>query len=229
MNNDLLFFEKLGKCWWNSNGIFKSLHELNKIRVNYINKYCLLNNKDVLDVGCGVGILSESLSFFGAKVTGLDISNKLICYAKLHSKMMGIKNINYKYITSLHNFEKIEKKRYDIIFCMELLEHISSPDLFIRIFYKLLKKNGILFLSTLNKTYISYLLSIIGAEYFFNIIPKGTHNYNMFIKLTCLKKWLNKNNFNIININGILYNPIIHYAKFSNSLDVNYFLVAKKR
>ncbi len=219
-------FEKIYKKWWLINGPCKALHALNASRVDFIINKTNIKKKKILDIGCGGGILSESLQKLGANVTGIDISKKLIKTAKNHAKKQ---NLNIKYINiDINDFFKKNKKKFDIILCMELIEHINNPEKLINSCNKMIKKKGKIFISSINKIIKSYIYIILVGEFISKIIPKGTHNYNKFISPYNLNKILNKNGLNIKEIKGIKYNPIFNYSFITDNISTNYITYIKK-
>ncbi len=228
-------FSKLASEWWDPNGKFKPLHRFNPVRLNYIKKSILdklkkrssgksLKNIKVLDIGCGGGLLCEPLSKLGAKVIGIDASEKNIKIAKTHAKKNKLK-INY-YCASPENF--ISKEKFDVILNMEIVEHVEDVNLFLKESSKFLKKNGIMFIATLNKTLKSYIFAILGAEYILRWLPIGTHDWNMFISPDKLVKICEKNSLSLDEILGIKYNVISGDWDFSTDDDVNYIARFKK-
>ncbi len=228
-------FSKLASEWWDPNGKFKPLHKFNPVRLNYIKKSILdklkkrssgksLKNIKVLDIGCGGGLLCEPLSKLGAKVVGIDASEKNIKIAKTHAKKSKLK-INY-YCASPENF--ISKEKFDVILNMEIVEHVENVNLFLKESSKFLKKNGIMFIATLNKTLKSYVFAILGAEYILRWLPIGTHDWNMFISPDKLVKICEKNSLSLDEILGVKYNVISGEWDFSTDDDVNYIARFKK-
>ena len=228
-------FSKLASEWWDPNGKFKPLHRFNPVRLNYIKKSILdklkkrssgksLKNIKVLDIGCGGGLLCEPLSKLGAKVIGIDASEKNIKIAKTHAKKSKLK-INY-YCASPENF--ISKEKFDVILNMEIVEHVEDVNLFLKESSKFLKKNGIMFIATLNKTLKSYIFAILGAEYILRWLPIGTHDWNMFISPDKLVKICEKNSLSLDEILGVKYNVISGDWDFSTDYDVNYIARFKK-
>ena len=228
-------FSKLASEWWDPNGKFKPLHKFNPVRLNYIKKSILdklkkrssgksLKNIKVLDIGCGGGLLCEPLSKLGAKVVGIDASEKNIKIAKTHAKKSKLK-INY-YCASPENF--ISKEKFDVILNMEIVEHVENVNLFLKESSKFLKKNGIMFIATLNKTLKSYIFAILGAEYILRWLPIGTHDWNMFISPDKLVKICEKNSLSLDEILGVKYNVISGEWDFSTDDDVNYIARFKK-
>ena len=229
-------FSKLADEWWDVNGKFKPLHMFNPIRIEYItetikNHYKIKNDKanflqglEILDIGCGGGLISEPMARLGAKVTGIDASNKNINVAKMHSKKSDLK-INY-INTSPENLNTFEK--YDIILNLEIVEHVDNVNLYIQSCYKLLKKNGLMFTATLNRSFASYVKAIIGAEYVLRWLPIGTHDWNKFIKPEELEKLLSNEKFSTLNIKGLKFNPFFKTWSKSSDLSVNYIVSSLK-
>ena len=223
-------FSSLAEEWWDVKGKFKPLHMFNPIRIEYItnnikkhydikkDKDNYLNGLNILDIGCGGGLISEPMSRLGANVTGIDASEKNVKIAKLHAKKNGLK-INYLNITpeNLRDFEK-----FDIILNLEIIEHVNDVNLYIKSCHKLLKKNGIMFTATLNRSFMSYIKAIIGAEYILRWLPIGTHDWNKFIKPEELENLLSKVNFSTLDIKGFEFKPLSKKWILSNDLSVNY-------
>jgi 2-polyprenyl-6-hydroxyphenyl methylase / 3-demethylubiquinone-9 3-methyltransferase len=228
-------FSRLAEEWWDVNGKFKPLHMFNPIRIEYITetikKYFKLKSKanfleglNILDIGCGGGLISEPMSRLGAEVTGIDASEKNINIAKLHSEKNGLK-INYLN-TSPEKFNEFEK--YDVILNLEVVEHVDNVNFFIKSCHKLLKKNGLMFTATLNRSLTSYVKAIIGAEYILRWLPIGTHDWNKFIKPEELENFLSKEKFSTLEIKGLKFNPFIKKWKKSEDLSVNYIISSFK-
>jgi 2-polyprenyl-6-hydroxyphenyl methylase/3-demethylubiquinone-9 3-methyltransferase len=219
-------FAELADKWWDKNGDFKPLHVINPLRANYIFDKLDISNKKVLDVGCGGGILSEALYEKGADVTGIDAAGPGINIAKIHAEQNN-KNITYYQNTAEELYKKY-KKNYDVVTCLEVLEHVPDPAMLVSTCLKLLKPNGHLFLSTINKNPRSFITAIVGAEYIFNILPKGTHEFNKFIKPSKLAEYIRKADGKLIESKGMFYNPLTHKANLNNDLGVNYMMYARK-
>ena len=219
-------FSEIADDWWNRDGDFKPLHVINPLRANYIKEKTELNNKTVLDVGCGGGLLSEALYDFGADVTGIDAAGPGIEVAKIHAEK---NNKNIKYFEKTAEALNIDKSGYfDIVTCLEVLEHVPDPGSLVKTCIELLKPGGALFLSTINKNPRSWVTAIVGAEYIFKLLPKGTHEFNKFIKPSSLAKYVRDANAELIETKGMFYNPITHNANLNNDLGVNYLMYAKK-
>ena len=219
-------FSELAEKWWDKSGDFKPLHVINPLRANYIASKVDLTGKKILDVGCGGGILTEALSDAGAIVTGIDAAGPGIEIAKLHAQDNN-KSINYMESTAEDLLNSSEEK-FDIVTCLEVLEHVPDPELLVRTCIDLLKSEGDLFLSTINKNPRSWITAIVGAEYIFNILPKGTHEFNKFIKPSSLGSFIRRGSAELIESKGMFYNPITHKAHLNNDLGVNYLMYAKK-
>ena len=219
-------FSELAEKWWDKSGDFKPLHVINPLRANYIASKVDLTGKKILDVGCGGGILAEALSDAGAIVTGIDAAGPGIEIAKLHAQDNN-KSINYMESTAEDLLDSSEEK-FDIVTCLEVLEHVPDPELLVRTCIDLLKSEGDLFLSTINKNPRSWITAIVGAEYIFNILPKGTHEFNKFIKPSSLGSFIRRGSAELIESKGMFYNPITHKAHLNNDLGVNYLMYAKK-
>ena len=222
-------FSKIADEWWDPNGKFKPLHKFNPIRITYIRESIMnifkIDNEDkplekvkILDIGCGGGLLSEPMKRLGAEVVGIDASNKNIQVAKLHARK---NNLDIKYLcTSPENFES--KNKFDVILNMEIIEHVEDVDFFLESCSKLLKKDGIMFVATLNKTLKSYFFAIIGAEYIMRWLPIGTHDWEKFIKPSYLVDTLRKHNLKVDKIDGMKFNIIKDEWSISTDKSVNY-------
>ena len=217
-------FDEFAYDWWNKSGHYKLLHRLNPIRLEYILSRCSLDKKNVLDIGCGGGILSEELYKQGAKVTGIDSSSKSISIAKQHAEQ---NNYDIKYINK-SIFEITDLGIYDFIICFEMIEHINEPNDLIKKIKELSSKKSGLFLSTINRNLKSFMLAKIMAEYVLNYVPKGTHQYAKFITPYELTKMLENNNYKLNDISGLNFNPLDESFHLSSNTDINYFLYAEK-
>ena len=228
-------FSKMAAEWWNPSGKFKPLHKFNPIRIRYIKENIISNFKlkakqktldkiNILDIGCGGGLLSEPMTRLGANVTGIDASSKNINIAKLHAKKNKLK-INY--LCSSPEKLKI-KKKFDVILNMEIIEHVEDIDFFINSCSKLLKKNGLMFVATLNKTLKSYMFAIIGAEYVLRWLPIGTHDWEKFVRPEDLKKILSKNNLKLEKLDGMNFNIIKDEWSVSSDTSINYIVKSVK-
>ena len=222
-------FSKIAEEWWNPSGKFKPLHKFNPIRISYIKNNIIkslkitdknkpLKKVKILDVGCGGGLLSEPMSRLGAEVTGIDASKKNIEIAKIHAQK---NNLKIKYVWGSPDNYKTDTK-FDVILNMEIIEHVEDVNFFLKSCSKLLKKNGIMFVATLNKTLKSYLFAIIGAEYFLRWLPIGTHDWDKFVKPDDLINILKKNNFILNELRGMKFNLISDEWNLSSDNSVNY-------
>jgi len=219
-------FSDIAENWWDKNGDFKPLHVINPLRASYISEKLSLENKNVLDVGCGGGLLCEAMFDQGAIVTGIDAAGPGIEVAKIHSKKNN-KNIEYFEKTAEELITE-KKNYYDVVTCLEVLEHVPNPGHLVKNCVDLLKPDGFLFLSTINKNPRSWITAIVGAEYIFNILPRGTHEFSKFIKPSSLAKFVREANAELIETKGMFYNPITHKANLNNDLGVNYLMYARK-
>ena len=228
-------FSKIAEDWWNPEGKFKPLHQFNPERIKYIKdntiKHFNLTNKDkpfknlnILDIGCGGGLLSEPMSRLGGNVTGIDASEKNIISAKVHAKQNNL-NINY-FCNSPENFKS--NKKFDLVLNMEIVEHVEDVNFFIKKSSELLKKNGLMFVATLNRTLKSYIFAIIGAEYILRWLPIGTHEWNKFLTPEELTNFGQKNSLLVEKIDGMVFNPLSNRWKVSRDCAVNYIIKFKK-
>jgi len=220
-------FERLASRWWDKEGEFKPLHEINPLRANYIDERARVAEKKLLDVGCGGGILCEAMVQRGAQVTGIDMGEAPLEVAKLHGLESGY-NANYRKMTVEALAEEMPQS-FDIVTCLEMLEHVPDPLSVIQACSELAKANGDIFFSTLNRNPKSYLFAILGAEYVMKLLPKGTHEYSKFIRPAELGAWVRQAGLELVNITGISYNPITKkYRLNPNDVSVNYIVHAKK-
>ena len=228
-------FSKIADDWWNPEGKFKPLHQFNPERIKYIRdntvKHFKLTNKDkpfknlnILDIGCGGGLLSEPMSRLGGNVTGIDASEKNIISAKIHAKQNNL-NISY-FCNSPENFKS--NKKFDLVLNMEIVEHVEDVNFFIKKSSELLKKNGLMFVATLNRTLKSYVFAIIGAEYILRWLPIGTHEWNKFLTPEELSNFGQKNSLVVKRIDGMVFNPLSNKWSVSQDCAVNYIIKFKK-
>ena len=222
-------FSKIASEWWDPNGKFKPLHKFNPVRIKYIKENAIkhfnikprslpLSKLKILDIGCGGGLLSEPLTRLGAKVTGIDASQKNINVAKIHSSK---KNLKINYICASPEKLKI-KSKFDVILNMEIVEHVDDVNIFLKNSAKFLKKDGIMFVATLNKTFKSYIFAIVGAEYILKWLPIGTHEWNKFVKPAELIEFAEKNSMKTKKIDGVVFNPLNQTWKINSDTSVNY-------
>ena len=218
-------FQSIASRWWDPESEFKPLHEINPLRVSYIEQQSGdLGGKRILDVGCGGGILTESLASKGATVTGIDMAELSLEVARMHLHESGL-DIDYR-LSTVEAFAEQNETRFDIVTCLEMLEHVPDPDSVISAASRLLKPDGLLFLSTINRNPKSFALAILGAEYVLGLLPRGTHEYRKFIKPSEIAAQLRKSGLRVIDITGMSYNPITKHYSLGDDVDVNYLLTA---
>ena len=215
-------FEAMASKWWDPNSEFRPLHDINPLRLNYIDEFASLSGKNVLDVGCGGGILSESMALRGANVTGIDMGEAPLAVAKIHQKESGVE-VNYLHSTA-EKMAETHAETYDIVTCLEMLEHVPDPSSVISACQKMVKPGGHVFFSTINRSPKSYLFAIIGAEYVLQLLPKGTHDYKKLIKPSELSAWSRSAGLTVKNVKGMTYNPLTKKYKLGNNVDVNYMI-----
>ena len=219
-------FDDISYSWWDPEGPFKPLHMLNPVRTDFIKNRIDLKDKTLIDVGCGGGLLCENLAEHSKEVKGIDMSNEAIEIAKTHQTLKNLK-IDYEEI-ALEGLLKKSKKKYDVLTCMELVEHVPDPEKLIKDCVKITNRKADLFFSTLNRNIISYIIAIIGAEYILSILPKGTHKYEKFIKPSEFSKILRSNDLIVEDIKGISFNLLSNKFFESNNTDINYIIHCKK-
>ena len=219
-------FSELAHKWWDKASEFKPLHEINPLRLNYIDKAISLSGKTVLDVGCGGGILSESMAIVGANVTGIDLGEKALKVAQLHSLESGV-SVEYQLI-SVEKLAEQQPASFDVVTCLEMLEHVPSPASVIAACAKLVKPGGHVFFSTINRNPKAYLFAVIGAEYVLNMLPRGTHDYKKFIKPSELASWMRLAGLQLNHQIGMSYNLITQHYSLGNDVSVNYMMHAIK-
>lgn len=219
-------FASLAAHWWDTAGELKTLHQINPLRLGFIKEKVSLTDKSVIDIGCGGGILSEAMAKEGAQVTGIDLNESLISVAKLHLYESGTK-VDYRHIAA-EDMAKERPQQYDVVTCLEMLEHVPDPASIIRACAELVKPGGHLFFSTLNRNPKSYLFAILGAEYILKILPKNTHDYAKFIRPSELSRWCSENHLVSKDMRGISYNPFNEQFKLTNDVSVNYLFYAVK-
>ncbi len=220
-------FEALATRWWDRESEFKPLHDINPLRLNFIDERANLAEKKVLDVGCGGGILSESMALRGANVSGIDMGEAPLSVAKLHQLESGLE-INYRRMTAEELAEQ-EPEQYDVVTCLEMLEHVPEPGNVIEACARLVKPGGQVFFSTINRNPKAYLFAIVGAEYVLNMLPKGTHDFSKFIRPSELGSWCRAAGLELGDITGMTYNPLTKQYKLDkNDVQVNYLLQCRK-
>jgi 2-polyprenyl-6-hydroxyphenyl methylase / 3-demethylubiquinone-9 3-methyltransferase len=221
-NAELNKFGELAHKWWDKTSEFKPLHDINPLRLNYIDQAITLKGKTVLDVGCGGGILSESMATKGAKVTGIDLGEKALKVARLHSLESSV-SVDYQLI-SVEELAQKQPESFDIVACLEMLEHVPDPASVIAACAKLVKPKGHVFFSTINRNPKAYLFAVIGAEYVLNMLPRGTHDYEKFIKPSELASWARVTGLSLHHQVGMRYNPITQHYSLGSDTSVNYLM-----
>ncbi|MCX4028781.1 bifunctional 2-polyprenyl-6-hydroxyphenol methylase/3-demethylubiquinol 3-O-methyltransferase UbiG [Endozoicomonas sp. SM1973] len=219
-------FEALAHRWWDKSSEFKPLHDINPLRLSFIEQFVNLAEQKVVDIGCGGGILSEAMALRGAQVTGIDMGEEPLTVAKLHGLESGVK-VDYQQITA-EGLAAQQPDTFDIVTCMEMLEHVPHPISVIEACSQLVKPGGHLFFSTINRNPKAYALAVIGAEYILKMLPKGTHDYDKFIKPSELAGWARQCGLTVSHIKGMAYNPITKVFKLSDDVDVNYLVHVTK-
>ena len=223
---ELAKFSQLAHRWWDPKSEFKPLHEINPLRLNWIDKHASLAGKTVLDIGCGGGILSESMAGLGASVTGIDLSEKALGVARLHLLESG-KTVDYRMI-SAEDLAAQAPASFDVVTCMEMLEHVPDPASIIAACSALAKPGGHVFFSTINRNPKAYLFAVLGAEYILHMLPKGTHDYAKFLRPSELSRWARSVNLEPDDLIGMTYNPFSDKYSLGPNTDVNYLLHAVK-
>lgn len=223
---ELQKFSDLAHRWWDPESEFKPLHQINPLRLDWINNAAGLSGKKVVDIGCGGGILAESMAARGAEVTGVDLSEKALGVARLHLYESG-QTVSYRHI-SAEDVAREAPASFDIVTCMEMLEHVPDPASTIRACATLVKPGGKVFFSTLNRNLKAYLLAVVGAEYVLNLLPKGTHEYAKFIKPSELARYVREAGLNVEELIGMSYNPLSKIYSLGSDTDVNYLMCASR-
>ena len=224
--NELDKFSELAHRWWDPKSEFKPLHEINPLRLGWIDEFVKISGQKILDVGCGGGILSESMAQKGAVVTGIDLSEKALNVARLHLLESGAR-VDYQKISAEELAEQ-EPASFDVVTCMEMLEHVPDPASTIAACATLSKPGGYVFFSTLNRTPKAYVMAVIGAEYVLKMLPKGTHDYAKFIKPSELSRWAKSAGLEPGQLIGMAYNPFTQRYRLNQNTEVNYLLHSRK-
>ena len=226
--NEIKKFEDLAHRWWDRNSEFKPLHEINPLRLDYIDKHAGgLKGKKVIDVGCGGGILAESMALRGADTLGIDMGTAPLSVAELHALESGVDNVVYQKVT-VESLAEEQGETYDVVCCMEMLEHVPDPGSIIKACSDLVIPGGKVFFSTINRNPKSFMLAIVGAEYVLNMLPKGTHEYAKFIKPSELEAWAREAELHLDDIVGMTYNPIFQSYKLGADVGINYIMCFSK-
>ena len=219
-------FGALAARWWDPQGPQKPLHALNPVRLRYVADRVPLAGADVLDVGCGAGLLSESMALAGAQVTAIDLAPELVKVARLHALESGA-TIDYR-VQPVEEVAAASPGRFDAVTCMEMIEHVPDPSAVIRACVDALKPGGRLFVSTINRTPAAFAFAIVGAEYVARLLPKGTHQYRDFVRPSELAGWLRAAGLELEDVSGLMYLPMLHSARLSGRTDINYIVSARK-
>ena len=219
-------FNRLSNTWWDLEGEFGALHKINPLRLEFILKHHPIENQKIVDIGCGGGILSESLAINGADVTGIDLAKEVLTVAKLHGLDSGVK-VNYQLIAA-EQFAEENTEQFDVVTCMEMLEHVPDPAAIIQAAAKCVKPGGWVFFSTLNRNYKSYLLAIFAAEQVLNLVPKGTHTHEKFITPAEMDAMARQADLYLRDASGIEFNPLLNRYGLNHDLSVNYLLAYQK-
>lgn len=220
-NHEVDKFNDLASRWWDLDGECKPLHDMNPLRLHYIMEHAGgLKNKAVIDVGCGGGILSESLAKSGANVSAIDLAKDALDVAKIHAEHAQL-SVNYQ-LSTVEDYAQLNPAQFDVVCCLEMLEHVPDPESVVSACAALLKPNGIAFFSTINRSAKAYVMAIIGAEHVLRLLPRGTHDYKKFIRPGELDYWARRNRLDLKHITGMHYNPISQHFSLSAGTDVNY-------
>lgn len=224
---ELAKFSDLAHHWWDPESEFKPLHQINPLRLDWIHALADLNQKRVLDVGCGGGILADSMARKGADVTGIDLASKSLRVAQLHALETGTPNIQYREI-SVEALAQEQPASFDVVTCMEMLEHVPDPGSVVRACAELVKPDGWVFFSTLHRSAKAFMLAIVGAEYVLNMLPRGTHEYAKMIRPSELAASCREAGLDLIGTKGMEYNPITQRYALTTDTSINYMLAARK-
>lgn len=220
-------FEELAHRWWDTGSEFKPLHDINPLRLNFIDRQCKgLKDKRVIDVGCGGGILAESMALKGATTTGIDMGEAPLSVAELHALDTGV-SVTYRHITA-EAMAAEQASQFDVVTCMEMLEHVPDPGSVIRACAEMVRPGGDVFFSTINRNPKAFLLAIVGAEYVLNLLPRGTHEYAKFIRPSELDEWAREAGLQLESIKGMTYNPLLQIYRLGDDVGVNYLVHYRK-
>ena len=224
---ELAKFSELAHRWWDTESEFKPLHQINPLRLAWIQTLAPLAGKKVVDIGCGGGILSDAMARQGAEVLGADLAVKSLKVAQLHALEAGTEGVQYREI-SAEDLAQEQAGQYDVVTCMEMLEHVPDPSSVVKACSDLVKPGGWVFFSTLNRNPKSFLFAVVGAEYILNLLPKGTHEYARMIKPSELADWVRGNGLNVMHMKGMTYNPFTRHYALGTDTDVNYLMATQK-
>ncbi|HET8903078.1 MAG TPA: bifunctional 2-polyprenyl-6-hydroxyphenol methylase/3-demethylubiquinol 3-O-methyltransferase UbiG [Saccharospirillum sp.] len=225
--SEIAKFEALASRWWDPDSEFKPLHAMNPVRAGYIDEHLNIAGKAALDIGCGGGILTEALAHRGARVTGIDMTDAPLKVARLHALDSGLEGIDYRQMTAEALAEEAPGQ-FDVITCMEMLEHVPDPTSVIAAIERLLKPGGYAFFSTINRNPKAWVMAIVGAEYVLRLLPKGTHEYKKLIRPSELKRWAEQRNLKTLDLRGIHYNPFSNRFSLNTDVSVNYLMACRK-
>ncbi len=223
---ELAKFDQLSDRWWDKDGEFKPLHDINPLRLAYIDQRARLRGKRVLDVGCGGGILTEAMALRGARVTGIDLAERSLAAASTHARKASIK-VDYRVIAA-EDLAASAPESFDVVTCMEMLEHVPDPIVVIAACARLVTAEGHMFFSTINRNPRAFLFAILGAEYVLKLLPRGTHDYARFIRPVELARWAREAQLDVADIAGLSYNPLSRMFRLTRDVTVNYLLHARK-
>jgi len=226
-NAEIAKFAAMAEDWWDHNGVFKALHDINPVRLEYICSRSSIKGKRVLDVGCGGGLLTEAMAATGAMVTGIDMAEPSLKAAQVHMEQRGV-HVDYRKVTA-ERLTQTHAERFHIVTCMELVEHVPDPASLIQACTLLVKPGGDLFFGTINRTWLSLLLVILAAEYIFRIVRKGTHTYRKLVRPAEMKKWGKAAGLRLLDVSGMRYIPFVGYATLCRSTSMNYIMHFTKR
>jgi len=224
--DEIAKFEKLASRWWDPTSEFRPLHEINPLRLAWIHERCPLTGRDVLDVGCGGGILSESMARLGARVTGIDLGEAPLAVARLHLKESN-QQVEYRRIAA-EDLAREQPGSFDVVTCLEMLEHVPDPAATVAACAQLVRPGGQVFFSTLNRNPKSWLFAIVGAEYVLKLLPRGTHDYMKFIRPSELERWCRHAGLHVRELTGMHYNPLTRQYSLGPGVDVNYLMHAER-
>jgi 2-polyprenyl-6-hydroxyphenyl methylase/3-demethylubiquinone-9 3-methyltransferase len=219
-------FEKLASRWWDPHSEFKPLHDINPLRLDYIDRMAGLAGKPVIDVGCGGGLLTEAMAMRGAQVTGIDMGKAPLSVARLHLHESGL-TVEYRKATAEQMADELPG-RFDVVTCMEMLEHVPDPAATIQALAQLVTEQGNVFLSTINRNPKAYLFAVIGAEYLLRLLPRGTHDYARFIKPSEMEAWARKAGLQLVDLTGMSYNPLTQEYRLGTDVSINYLACLRK-
>ncbi len=224
---ELAKFSDLAHKWWDPESEFRPLHQINPLRLDWIDQFAAISGKNVVDVGCGGGILAESMARRGASVLGVDLADKPLKVAQLHAMEGGVANLDYRSIAA-EDLAVEQPAAFDVVTCMEMLEHVPDPSSIIRACASMARPGGWVFFSTLNRNPKSFLFAIVGAEYLLKLLPQGTHEFSRFIRPAELARWIREAGLELVQFKGLEYNPITRRYWLSEDTSVNYMVACRK-